>query len=117
MCIRDSTNNEISDDESDMDDEFFDAVDAGEVEVMDEMPVSQAQAPAASRDVAVADKNAEKKADIERSYRGYEDGVRKRLRLDADNRPKVSLWVRQDTRGKPHGQSRLIYRNRVFSNL
>ena len=31
--------------------------------------------------------------DIEKSYKGYEDGVRKRLKLDADNRPKVGLWV------------------------
>jgi len=117
MTVSEYTNNEISDDESDMDDEFFDAVDAGEVEVMDEMPVSQAQAPAASRDVAVADKNAEKKADIERSYRGYEDGVRKRLQLDADNRPKVSLWVSQDTCGTKYGHSRLICRYRASSNL
>ena len=89
--ISDYTNNEVSDDESDMDDEFFDAVDAGEIDVRDELPESTVQPSEVT--ATTTDKQAEKTAVIERSYKGYEDGVRQRLKLDADNRPKVSLWV------------------------
>jgi len=91
------TNNEVSDDETEDEEEFFDAVDAGEVEVMDEMPKS---APGPSNEAAVGatteardeDRGARAK-EIAKSYKGYEDGLRKRLKLDADNRPKVGLWV------------------------
>lgn len=76
---------DISDDESDMDDEFFDAVDAGEVVVKDALPVT----PAITQPAGESSRALE----IAKSYRGYEDGVRERLKLDADNRPKVSLWV------------------------
>jgi hypothetical protein len=113
------TNNELSDDEDDDEEEFFDAMDAGEVEVLDAMPPSSPPAKdvnlptfgqitdekAAERDSeahASGDKAALKKQelarDIEKSYKGYEDGVRKRLKLDADNRPKVGLWVSSYTR-------------------
>lgn len=108
------TNNEVSDDEDDDEEEFFDAVDAGEVEVVDVMPPSSPPAKevdlptfgqvvdekAAEQDTeakASGDKAALAKAelarDIPKSYKGYEDGVRKKLKLDADNRPKVGLWV------------------------
>lgn len=108
------TNNEVSDDEDDDEEEFFDAVDAGEVEVLDAMPPSSPPAKEVSLPTfgqvvdekasehdseakASGDKVALKKGelarDIEKSYKGYEDGVRKRLKLDADNRPKVGLWV------------------------
>lgn len=108
------TNNEVSDDEDDDEEEFFDAVDAGEVEVLDTLPPSSPPAKetnlptfgdvmdekATKLDAeakASGDKTALKKEelakDIEKSYKGYEDGVRKRLKLDADNRPKVGLWV------------------------
>ena len=98
--IADFTNNEVSDDESDVDEEFFDAVDAGEVEV-EEMPPSsppptsdgkQDPIAAATEDRAGAAEEAKRLQQISKSYRGYEDGIRKKLKLDADNRPKVSLW-------------------------
>lgn len=108
------TNNEVSDDEDDDEEEFFDAVDAGEVEVVDTMPPSSppakevgmptlgsvvdqkgveqdVEAKAAGDEVALKKEDLAK--DIQKSYKGYEDGVRKRLKLDADNRPKVGLWV------------------------
>ena len=75
----------MSDTESE-NDEFFDAVDAGEVEVEHMLPQSDA-------------KGSEEKAivvsgiDISDSFKGYENGIRKRLNIDADNRPKISLWV------------------------
>jgi hypothetical protein len=31
--------------------------------------------------------------DLSSSFKGYEDGIRKRLKMDADDRPKISLWV------------------------
>jgi hypothetical protein len=89
-------------------------MDAGEVEVLDAMPPSSPPAKevnlptfgqvidekASEKDTVAktsGDKAALKKEelakDIEKSYKGYEDGTRKRLKLDADNRPKVGLWV------------------------
>ena len=94
MTIQSYTNNEISDDDSDAEDQFFDAVDAGEVEMLPEMPMSPAKQPAVeSVDANMSQKKNEKASEIQKSFRGYEDGVRKRLKLDADNRPKASLWV------------------------
>ena len=29
----------------------------------------------------------------QKTYKGYEDGIRKRLKLDEDDRPKISLWA------------------------
>lgn len=83
----------LSEDDSDGDEEFFDAVDAGVIEAEPLPPVAPA-----------ADKTAEEKEkeevaqsdgthDISTAYHGYENGVRTRLKLDADNRPKISLWV------------------------
>ena len=66
------------------DEEFFDAVDAGEVEVT-ELPPAEA--------VVVVSGG----VDISSAFKGYENGVRTRLKLDADNRPKISLWVRKRT--------------------
>lgn len=85
----------LSETESEGDEEFFDAVGSGEVEVV-EMPVSVPEKPTAKGlDVgdATADAWERKQSDIEPSFIGYEDGVRKKLKLDADNRPKISLWV------------------------
>lgn len=98
------TNNEISDDEAEDEEEFFDAVDAGQVEVVSELPqiVSPIQSPSVpaidatlSLDEKVNEKDdvEEKSISISRSYRGYEGGIRKKYKLEADNRPKVSLWV------------------------
>ena len=112
MTLGQLTNDDMSDDESDMDEEFFDAVDAGEVEVLDDVPgvasppatpgvpaggIDDAAAAAGEKasdqgQLAVQD---DKSKAIEKSYKGYEDGLRERLALNADNRPKVSLWVSQ----------------------
>lgn len=91
------TNNEVSDDESEEEDEFFDAVDAGEVEVVASLPPTSP--PAKSIDAGAPKFDGEsgdasaKGKEISTAYKGYEDGTRKRLKLDADNRPKVGLWV------------------------
>lgn len=98
------TNNAVSDDESEADEEFFDAVDAGDVEVVDARdampptspPATEPDEPSLSAvaDSAADDGTSARETEIAKSYKGYEDGLRKRLKLDADNRPKVGLWVR-----------------------
>lgn len=93
--IADLTN--LSDSDSDEDEEFFDAVDAGEVEVVDEMPtsVSSPPPPAVGKNdrEPIEDLREQKKSEIQSSFKGYEDPIRKRFKMDADNRPKISLWV------------------------
>ncbi|KAK0655565.1 Oxysterol-binding protein-domain-containing protein [Cercophora newfieldiana] len=76
---------EISDSESD-EEEFFDAVDAGEVEVS-QMPPSELSASQEKQQLVISDAY-----DISDAFKGYESGIRKRLKLDADDRPKISLW-------------------------
>ena len=91
--IADLTN--LSDSDSEEDEEFFDAVDAGEVEI-GEMPPALPSPPIISKkehDRPTEDLREVKKAEILPSFKGYEDPVRTRLKLDADNRPKISLWV------------------------
>ncbi|KAI9849813.1 MAG: hypothetical protein M1837_000027 [Sclerophora amabilis] len=85
---------DISDSESDVDEEFFDAVDAGEVEVISEMPASATSPPPVLSEENKFDQDlrVSKKAEIQPSFKGYEDPVRKRLKLDVDDRPKVGLW-------------------------
>ncbi|CAD6575721.1 MAG: hypothetical protein ASARMPREDX12_007456 [Alectoria sarmentosa] len=93
--IADLTN--LSDSDSDEDEEFFDAVDAGEVQVVDVMPASSPppllkdnttdQKPKEARDL-----REEKLAHIKASFKGYEDPIRMRFKMEADNRPKISLW-------------------------
>ena len=73
-------------------------LDAGEVEVVDVMPPSSPpplveegttdQTPSKDKDLRT-----EKLADIKASFKGYEDPIRKRFKMEADNRPKISLWV------------------------
>lgn len=74
---------DISDSESD-EEEFFDAVDAGEVE-LSQLPPSESQQ---AEHLVISDAY-----DISSSFRGYENGIRTKLKMDADNRPKISLWV------------------------
>lgn len=99
MTIAELTNNEVSDADDEDEEEFFDAVDAGEVEVVDIMPPvslppTKVSEPAVQElNEEIAETRKKKELQIVKSYRGYEDGPRKRLKLDADNRPKVSLWV------------------------
>lgn len=83
---------EISESDSEGDEEFFDAVGAGEVEVV-EMPTAapvannEKEAPASTDDIFE-----QKHSEISTAWVGYEDGPRKRLAMDADDRPKISLW-------------------------
>lgn len=89
---------DLSDSESGDDDEFFDAVGAGEIKVMPApltSPLPAAVSIAAEPEVdplRAVDERSMKQRQIQRSFVGYEDGVRKRLKMDADNRPKISLW-------------------------
>ena len=90
--LADLTN--LSDSDSDQDEEFFDAVGAGEVEVVETMPQSAtSQPPMIEEKKPMNDLRELKKAEIEASFRGYEDPIRKKLKMDADDRPKISLWV------------------------
>lgn len=93
--IADLTN--LSDSDSDEDEEFFDAVGAGEVEVVDEMPTTAATPTLPQTEKAeqklTEDLQQRKKAEISSSFRGYEDPIRERFKMEADNRPKISLWV------------------------
>jgi len=82
----------LSDSESEDDEEFFDAVDAGEVPVVPEMPPSS---PPLHTLAPKGELVEVKGIDLSPSFRGYEDGIRKKLKMDADDRPKISLWVCQ----------------------
>lgn len=93
---------EVSDSDSDESAEFFDAVDNGEVEVRTEMPpgVRSPGLSEPSRELTslaessiTRDSRQKKLVAIRGSFRGYGDGVREKLPMDADNRPKISLWV------------------------
>ncbi|MCJ1314543.1 hypothetical protein MMC25_008225 [Agyrium rufum] len=87
---------DLSDSDGEDDEEFFDAVDAGEVEIIEKMPESVAALPASSK-AELEPKKMERKqsialSNLDTSYKGYEDPLRKRLKMDADDRPKISLW-------------------------
>jgi hypothetical protein len=86
----------VPEDETDEEDEFFDAVGSGDVEVVDAMPPTSPGLKAQEApliDDALVDLRTRKMREIEPSFHGYEDGIRKRLKMDADDRPKISLWV------------------------
>ena len=96
---------ELSDSDSDEDEEFFDAVDAGEVEVVDVMPAMIASSPPPipkEGEQLAQDLRELKKSGIEASFKGYEDPLRTRFKMDADNRPKISLWVNICLRASCH---------------
>lgn len=82
----------LSDDDSQDDEEFFDAVGAGEIAVAP-MP-SSTEEPAAPQEKPSQELVLANGSDLSTSFHGYEDGIRKRLKMDADDRPKISLWVR-----------------------
>ena len=73
----------ISESDEEDDEEFFDAVEAGEIKVAKALPA----------DAAAGEKVVVSGPDISSSFRGYENGIRHRLKMDADDRPKISLWV------------------------
>ncbi|KAL0937619.1 oxysterol binding protein [Colletotrichum truncatum] len=79
----------LSDSESEDEDEFFDAVDAGEVEVTELPPAEATSSPQEETQQQLVVSGS---TDISSSFKGYENGVRTRLKMDADNRPKISLW-------------------------
>lgn len=85
---------DISDSDSDEDEEFFDAIGTGDIEVVGEMPDSIASLPPKAEETK-AERNLRKAklAELLPSFKGYEDPPRARLKLDADNRPKIGLWV------------------------
>ncbi|KAL8675602.1 MAG: hypothetical protein Q9168_000114 [Polycauliona sp. 1 TL-2023] len=85
---------DISDSDSDEDEEFFDAVDAGEVEVVEEMPLSPPTDTVVDdlQSQPEKDSRIKKEDEIVPSFKGYEDPVRTRLKMDNDDRPKISLW-------------------------
>jgi oxysterol-binding protein 1 len=78
---------DLSESESD-DEEFFDAVDAEEVEVAN----PDFQKEDLKMDIK-SDLRAEKWAEVVSSFKGYEDPPRQKLKINFDNRPKISLWV------------------------
>lgn len=79
---------DLSDSESEGEDEFFDAIDAGEVDCEPAMPQSGTSAADGNDQIVVSSG-----MDISSSFKGYENGVRTKLKIDADNRPKISLWA------------------------
>lgn len=81
----------LSDSESEDDEEFFDAVDAGEVAVA---PMIEAAPETPKKADHGKELVLSGGTDLNLSFHGYEDGIRKRLKMDADDRPKISLWVR-----------------------
>jgi hypothetical protein len=80
--------------ESDSEDEaeFFDAIDNEDVEVGAVLS-SEKLVESELADSEAADLRSTKLATIEPAYKGYEDPVRTRLKMDQDDRPKLSLWV------------------------
>ena len=67
-----------------------------EVEIGDQLPVQDSTANLADtkgkKELVVS-----RSVGVAKSYKGYENGIRKRLKMDADERPKVSLWVSSST--------------------
>ncbi|KAJ5807527.1 ATP12 ATPase F1F0-assembly protein [Penicillium robsamsonii] len=79
----------LCDSESDGE-EFFDAIDAGEIEIEDFNNAKENKMEQPKDESA--ELRAVKSTIIAPSFRGYEDPVRERLKMDADDRPKISLW-------------------------
>ena len=82
----------ISESDSDDSEEFFDAVNSGEVEVISDIPKNVVAEETEKIEDAVTMWE-RKKVELEPSFHGYEDPPRKNLALSMDKRPKVSLWV------------------------
>ncbi|PYI04475.1 hypothetical protein BO78DRAFT_398907 [Aspergillus sclerotiicarbonarius CBS 121057] len=79
----------LCDSETDDEDEFFDAIDSGEIEV--ETFVGSEDDGQKSLEESSELRSA-KRSEIVPSFKGYEEPVRQRLKMDYDNRPKISLW-------------------------
>lgn len=102
----------VSDSDSEDDDEFFDAVDAGHVEVTPMLPATSTMQSSKTADSDHTTNSTDTLIDLTSSYQGYEDGIRQKLKMDADDRPKVSLWVRDHV----HPMNDLLTVLRVFSS-
>lgn len=100
---------------SDSEDEFFDAVDAGEIEAE---PLAESEVKIEKPVPAEEGANLRvvKQAEINPSFRGYEDPVRQKLKMDADNRPKISLWVCSPLNSVTAFHDNSLTNNRVSSN-
>lgn len=81
----------LYDSESDGD-EFFDAIDAGEIEVEDmtQADIEESEKPDGQDESTQA--RSDKASIIKPSFKGYEEPIRQRLKMDSDNRPKIGLW-------------------------
>ncbi|THC95081.1 hypothetical protein EYZ11_005439 [Aspergillus tanneri] len=76
---------------SDDDDEFFDAIDSGEIEVETLASTEINDKEQKSVDVTIG-LRAVKRSEIVFSFKGYEEPIRTKLKMDYDNRPRISLW-------------------------
>jgi len=83
---------DMSESDSEDDEEFFDAVGAGEVEII-ELPVTSPGLEPTEESAATGDLFESKHQQIATGFVGYENGPREKLAMDEDNRPKISLWV------------------------
>ncbi|KAK6506124.1 hypothetical protein TWF506_011047 [Arthrobotrys conoides] len=97
-----------SDDADASDEEFFDAVDAGEIDVQKEMPapavtveilvtadrsdIEEIVEEAVRKSVEYQDESDKRLVAIKRSFKGYEEPPRFKFDKSADDRPKISLW-------------------------
>jgi hypothetical protein len=82
---------QLAESESD-DEEFYDAIDSGEIAV-EELATSEIFAEKPSLDDVNADLRSAKQSEIVPSFTGYEEPPRDKLKLEVDNRPRISLWV------------------------
>jgi oxysterol-binding protein 1 len=81
----------LSDSDSD-DEEFFDAIDAGVV-LVEELASPKSHPEENSPSDGTADLRTEKYSLIVPSFQGYENPPRDKLKMEADDRPKISLWA------------------------
>lgn len=81
----------LSDSDTD-DEEFFDAIDAGVI-LAEELATPKPHPKESSPSDGIADIRAEKYSVIVPSFQGYENSPREKLNMEADNRPKISLWA------------------------
>ncbi|KAF9882836.1 hypothetical protein FE257_004967 [Aspergillus nanangensis] len=89
-----STLSQISslyDSASDDEDEFFDAIDAGEIEV-ENLVGAEVTGETEKPGEETSELRAVKRTEVAPSFKGYEDPIRDKLKMDYDNRPKISLW-------------------------
>ncbi|KAF2641866.1 oxysterol binding protein 1 [Massarina eburnea CBS 473.64] len=84
---------DMSADESEDDEEFFDAVGAGEVEIIEMPPTSPGVDTTDAPPLEDAGLYESKQQQIATAFIGYEDGPRAKFAMDEDNRPKISLWA------------------------